>query len=260
VTPEQQADQIRRYYEEKSRLRPIKGGTWTGLSHKEVVERVLNSFDEPGVPGAQRDYMKAAAGVLTDLAEIGLPVLAVQDLYQLRLNFGPPVGSQRIDYRAAVPVLLDWLPKVSYPPLATDIITALSYSFAKKQARPVLLRLLEEPPEGSLFMVDSVRERLGMALGGFTDPSVADEYIALALDRQYGQVRSEIVSQLAKTKDDRVPEVLLSLLDDATVAPFAIQALGRIRYAPARPRLKQALDSEDWNVRTQSKKALKRLE
>ncbi|WP_173132191.1 HEAT repeat domain-containing protein [Kibdelosporangium persicum] len=260
MTSEQQAERIRRYYEEKSRTRPRKGGSWTGLSHEEVVERVLNEFDEPGVPGAQRDYMRAAAGVLRDLAAIGLPVLAVQDLYQLRLNFGPPIGSKPIDYRAAVPVLLDWITKVDYPPLAHDILHAVSPGFAKKQARPVLLRLFTRPPAGSPFTLDNLRASLGISLGDFADPSVADEYIALALDRGHGEARSGIVQKLPKTKDERVPEVLLSLMDDSAVAPFAIQALGRIKYAPAKPHLERALDSEDWNVRTQAKKALKRLD
>ncbi|RSM73849.1 hypothetical protein DMH04_40530 [Kibdelosporangium aridum] len=56
-----------------------------------------------------------------------------------------------------------------------------------------------------------------------------------------------------------MPEVLIELLDDPAVAPFAVQGLGRIKYAPAKPHLERALDSEDWNVRAQAKKALKRL-
>lgn len=68
------------------------------------------------------------------------------------------------------------------------------------------------------------------------------------------------MADLPKTKDDRVPAVLLGLLDDPTVAPFAVQALGRLKYRAAKARLVELLDHEDKNVRDQAKKALKRRE
>nr|CTQ94255.1 hypothetical protein [Kibdelosporangium sp. MJ126-NF4] len=224
-----------------------------------VNDDVERDAEDSRLTGAQRDYHQAASGVLADLARLGLPVQVVQHLYQLELNFGPPVGRKRIDYRVAVPALVDWLPRVSYPPLALDILNAVSYGFAKPLARPVLVPLFRDTPQDSPFTNVVMRGRLGLVLGAFTDPSVSDEYIEIALDRGQGEGRAGIVAQLPKTKDERVPDVLLGLLDDPTVAPAAIEALGRIRHLPAKPHLERALHSEDWNVRTQAKKALKRL-
>jgi hypothetical protein len=49
-------------------------------------------------------------------------------------------------------------------------------------------------------------------LGIFADASVAGKLIDLARARQYGQARTQIVVNLSKTKDERVPFVLLGLL------------------------------------------------
>jgi hypothetical protein len=66
------------------------------------------------------------------------------------------------------------------------------------------------------------------------------------------------VARLLRTKDPRVPQVLLGLLDDATVAAFAVEALGKLTYAPARTVIEALLDSPDKNVRAQEK-SLRRL-
>ncbi|MDL4815025.1 HEAT repeat domain-containing protein [Actinomadura opuntiae] len=260
-------------------------------SHKQTVERILNA---PGVLGAleaeaaknprvmeaRRLYMAAARELLAeiqplvpDLQKMGYQLESVGDLYQ-RVVFtldeqGNVVSRRRIDYRAAVPVLVEWLPKVTYYPLADDIVRALSFGFAKKQARPVFLRLFRDPPhvEDPQFPeVASQRRKdlrvvLGQALGQFADPTMADDLIELARDRSCGEARASLVNPgLAKTKDERVPEILVDLLNDPAVASFAVQGLGRIRYLPARPQIEAALDSSDINVRDQARRALKRLD
>jgi HEAT repeat protein len=101
---------------------------------------------------------------------------------------------------------------------------------------------------------------IGNGLGIFADPSLADELIELALDRSFGETRFQIVSALPKTKDERVPGVLLSLLDDPTVCAHAIGALGKMKFTAARPEIEARLTSSDKNVRDQAKKALKRID
>ncbi|WP_166677869.1 HEAT repeat domain-containing protein [Amycolatopsis arida] len=260
------------------------------MTHREVVERVLNDpeiqagveadlAEDPRYVELRRLYDEAAAGLLADLQglvpdfdELGYRMTAVSDLWARAVfhydSSGNVVSRRKIDYRAAVPVLLEWSPKVRLFHLAEDIVRALSANFAKKQARPVFFQLfrdvppVEDPryPEENDLKQEILRTTIGTALGSFADPSVADEMIELALDRSYGSARAGIVNPgLAKTKDERVPDVLLSLLDDPTVAPQAVQGLGRIRHEPARPPIEQALDSPDENVRYQAKRALKRL-
>jgi HEAT repeat protein len=111
-----------------------------------------------------------------------------------------------------------------------------------------------EPPSEHLRWV------LGNGLGIFADLSVADDLVELAIDRSYGHARTQIVLALPKTKDARVPDILLGLLDDPTVAAFAVEALGKTKLARARDRIEEQLHSPDKNVRDQARKALKRID
>jgi HEAT repeat protein len=107
--------------------------------------------------------------------------------------------------------------------------------------------------------MEDLRWVVGNGLGIFTDSSVADEYIELALDRRYGAARSQIVLNLPRTKDARVPGILMDLLDDPSVAAWAVEALGKMKWKAARGRVERLVESSDENVRAQAKKALKRM-
>lgn len=83
-------------------------------------------------------------GVLSPAADayfadhiVGVVARACQEVGELR-RYG-------VNYKAAVPILIEWLPKVSYLLLAEDIVRTLSVSFAKKLALPEFLRLFREP-------------------------------------------------------------------------------------------------------------------
>lgn len=238
------------------------------LTHKQAVELALNDpvaraqvARDPLVRRRTLVYAQHAEGMLADLAAAGFPGLAeVGELRRRGLN-----------YKAAVPVLIEWLPRVSYLNLAEAIVRTLSVPFARKLARPVFLKLFRDPPEvfavenpmlpqASVPAKEALRSTIGIGLGLFADPSVADELIEFALDRTLGEARVAIVDSLPKTKDERVPEVLLSLLDDPSVRASAVAALGRLRYTPARAPIEPMLGDPDKNVRDQAKKALKRID
>ncbi|MGH3391006.1 MAG: HEAT repeat domain-containing protein [Actinomadura sp.] len=230
------------------------------LTHGQAVEIAL-SGPAPQTPLAARRrrlYAESAAGVLADVAAAGFPGL--EEVGELRRR-----GQ---DYKAAVPVLLEWLPRVRYLLLAEDIVRTLSVGFAKKLALPEFLRLFRRPPE----VADPIRPEtsepaeehlrwvIGNGLGIFAGPAVADDLIELALDRGYGQARTEIVRALPKTKDERVPQVLLGLLDDPAVSAFAVEALGKLKFTEAREPIARLLGHSDKNVRDQAEKALKRID
>ncbi len=211
---------------------------------------------DPHVNKRRHLYAESAAGVLADLAECGFDVQSVGELRQSGLK-----------YQVAVPVLLGWIPRVSYLPLVEDIVRTLSVGFAKKDALPVFLRLFRYPPEvedrmrpkNSQPAEEHIRWVIGNGLGIFASPAVADELISLAMAREYGDARSQIVLNLPKVKSGDVPRVLLELLDDPTVAASAIEALGKMKFVEARERIERLLDHSDTNVRNQAKRALKRI-
>jgi hypothetical protein len=233
------------------------------VTEKGLVERVLNDpatraelEADPWAQERQRLYDVAAEGLIADLVAAGFPRLRqVQQLRQLD------------DYRAAVPVLVEWLPKVSYFHLAEDIVRTLDVPAFRKEAVPTLVRLFENPPEledpmrepDAPPLRDLFRTTIGVTLGDLLSPAASDDALRLATDRSYGEARGPLVAALPKTKDERVPGILLELLDDPVVTADAVQALGKLRFTAARQRIEGLLTSNDRNVRDQAKKALKRL-
>ncbi len=78
----------------------------------------------------------------------------------------------------------------------------------------------------------------------------------------HGDEFNKVLSEaLAAIDRDAAGERLLSLMDakDAGVRHNAAQALGRLRYRRAIPRLRRALEEEGWWVRCQAASALGRL-
>jgi hypothetical protein len=218
-------------------------------------ESLASKAADPHVMRSRQLYAESAAGLLGALAEVGFPVESVSEL------------RQQGAYKAAVPVLVEWLPRISYLPLVEDVIRTLSVPFARKLALPLFLDLFRVPPSvedpmrpaTSESAEEHIRWVIGNGLGIFANPACADELMAIAECREYGHTRSRVVLSLPKTKHHRVPALLLELLDDPTVASSAIEALGKMKYGEARERLTSLIDDPDANVRSQVKRALKRL-
>lgn len=234
------------------------------MTRKQLVEAAINDPAARAASGAiplvaerRRLYAKAAAGLLADLAAAGYPSLS---------RVGELQG--RGDYATAVPVLLAWLPRVRYLLLADDIVRMLAVPFAREEAFPVLLEMFRDPPplEDPLRPATSepprqhFRATVGDALSVFAGPSTGDDLIELVQVEEYGEARALIIRALPKTKDPRVPEVSMGLLDQPTVVAFAIEALGKLRFGGAREQIARMVDSADENVRDQARKALKRLD
>jgi hypothetical protein len=236
------------------------------FTHKQAVEIALSDpaarimvNRSPLVAERNRLYEESAHELLADLAAAGYG--GIEKVGDLRRR-----GTA--DYRAAVPILLEWLPRVSYLMLSEDIVRTLSVSFAKRLAAPEFLRLFRDPPhlEDPLRPATSeppkehLRWIIGNGLSIFAEPFLADELIELSLDRRFGHARYQIVSALPKTKDKKVAGILMGLLDDPTVRAAAIDALGKMKFTPARTSIETLLEDPDKNIRDQAKKALKRID
>lgn len=256
---------------------PFEGRTSSaGLSHREIVERIAadpgfraERLAESELDPALPEYRNEAAELLATLAAAGLPVHRVEHLHQFRYQ------GKKLDYRGLVPALVEFLDRTDYLPLMGELVRTLSYAFAKKQARPVFLRLFKDLPalrtadghEVTEQDRDDLRWAIGLGLAGFADPSVADEYLDLAADPKYGYARMELVGALPRLEDDRAAVVALGLLEDPSVAHRAIRALGKLKHTAARPEIQALLDGppSTWdehavhNVKAEARKALKKL-
>jgi hypothetical protein len=160
-----------------------------------------------------------------------------------------------VDYPAAVPILLRWLPKVTERSVKEDIIRTLSVPWARPAAiQPLIAEFRGTTPDDGIGWV------IGNALEVVADDSVFDDIVELANDRSYGRSREMVVAALGNMKSAKAREILIDLLDDDEVAGYAVMGLGKLRATEARPKVERFLKhSEDW-VRKEAKKALAKMD
>src|SRR5258706_10145108 len=73
-----------------------------------------------------------AQPLVAQLTGRGFDVKTPADLFNKRMN-----------YRAAIPMLIEWLPRISNSDVKADVVRALSVKWAKPAAIPVLLKEFE---------------------------------------------------------------------------------------------------------------------
>jgi PBS lyase HEAT-like repeat-containing protein len=191
---------------------------------------------------------EAAAPVIADLIAAGFYVHSIGDLY-----------NQRLDYRRAIPILVEWLPRIDNPDVKEDIVRALSVKWTPREVAGIMIAEYRKgAPSHTPW-----RWAIGNALTVLATDAVFDEIVELARDRHYGRSRGPVVESLGNMKNDRAVDVLLELLDDPelSVSLPAVRALGKLgpRARRARAKLEPfAKRPEAW-VRKDALKALKRI-
>ena len=163
-------------------------------------------------------------------------------------------------YAEAVPVLVDWLPRITDRGLLDSVVRALSVPWAKPAAVDALVRLFETlpPEEGEM----GLRWTVGNALEVVGDDGHFDDLARLARDRRFGRAREMVVlwfGKVGKKRRDDAVTLLLELVEDPDVDGHATQALARL----ADPRSREALermagDDRAW-VRAKATAGLKKL-
>lgn len=197
----------------------------------------------------RRRYGEAAAGMLADLRAIGFDVSTAQEL----LAWGRR-------YRPAVPVLLEWFPKVSYGPLKADIARTLCTPWAQPPAGPTFVEWFRTQPEKT--DPTDLRWIIGLGLQAMADESLADDMIDLAVDKGYGEDRAQVVEGLAKIAKYRpqVEDLLIDLVSDPDVASSAVIALGKLKSQRARSAIEPFLQHPDSWVRDKARRALVKID
>src|SRR5262249_43716844 len=117
-------------------------------------------------------------------------------------------------YRAAVPILVSWLPKVEALDVKESIVRTLSVPRAKAIAtRPVLQEFSKAPKDAM-----ALRWAIGNAMEVIADSSVADEILSIVEDSSNGIARQMFVLALGNLQYPRAIPVLIGLLNDEDVA------------------------------------------
>lgn len=186
--------------------------------------------------------------LLEDLAAAGFRVDSLADLRE---------SGRR--YKAAVPVLLRWLPLVADKSLKSEIVRALSVPWARPAATgPLIDEFRRVDPEVDPTGL-GLRWTIGNALEVVGDDSKFTELVELVQDPSFGRAREMVVLGLGRLKRPEVVDVLIGLLGDAEVSGHAVKALGKLKATKARPALERMLNDRRAWVRREAKKALARL-
>lgn len=217
-------------------------------SSKDFLKRLKNMGPIQSENERQREvaqnYMDMAP-VLKDLADSGF---VYDSIHSLRHS--------GIVYRAAIPILLQWLPRINNYDIKSEIVRTLSVPWARPEAAPAMVRefLTANPSE------DSYKWAVGNGLSIVADDSVAHDVIRLATDPRHGTARQMLAIALGNMRDPRILKVLVGLLDDPQVRGHAIIGLRNLGATAARPYLEPFLtDPETW-IRNEAKKAITKLD
>lgn len=190
------------------------------------------------------ENIEASKPVLAELARAGFKVDSISDLY---IN--------RLDYRKAIPLLQNWLPKVKNRAVKEEIVRALSVPWAKGEKSSKLL-IAEFNTQVSDPLLQWV---IGNALSVVADESVLNDICELIQDKLHGKAREMLVVALGNMELSKVEPFLIELLDDEDLVGYAIMALGKLKSKKAYPFIERLSTNRKSWIRKEVQKALRKI-
>jgi len=213
---------------------------------------------------------RAEAPILKELARLGFQLESLSELYSrlrsdivkssdnvLQVKSVEELYREPVDYRAAIPILIKWLPRVDNTAVKTALVRALSIKWARPAAARPLIEEFRKAPESEEL---GLKWTIGSALSEVADADVFDDLVELVRDKQHGRAREMLAVALAKTKDPRAVDVLIKLLDDEQIAGHAVYALRLLAPPEARGALERFVDHPKTWVRNEAKRALAKID
>ncbi|HBF33266.1 TPA: hypothetical protein DDW35_01755 [Candidatus Sumerlaeota bacterium] len=160
-------------------------------------------------------------------------------------------------YKKAIPVLLDWLPRVTTVGAKDIIVHALGAPWAKPRVAHALieefLRVPGDPPCAYKWAIGDMLEIIG-------DEDVYDDMVTILRDRSHGHSRERFAMALGKMKNPNAVDVLIEMLDDEQIVGPAIVGLKRLKAVKARPFLERFLTHEKTWCRKAASSAIKAID
>ena len=188
-----------------------------------------------------RDALRAAGVDPTDLARfVNRPFLEI-----------PGFEPERFDAHRALPVLLDWFPRVESPAVRDTLASRIRQAGKGTVSAQALITAYATSPSW----------QLGDAIARTMTPAEHDQVVELAAHRSAGAERQMLVYALWRVKSDRARSLILELIEDPDVSRHAIYSLRRAYgNTEARSRLEALRGHPNEQVRGAVDDALKRIE
>ena len=198
---------------------------------------------------AIQENRRVEAPIVQELRRAGYDVDSLHALMDLFEQSGEP-------YTEAVPILIQWLTRISNADVKGAIVDTLSVPWAK-QAALALAQEFASLPDTPAW--SSCKWAIGNALSVVADDSVLKEIVGLVRDKRHGKDREMVALALANMRNEQAVDVLIELLDDEQVAGHAVMALRKLNAKRAGPYLERFLSHPQRWVRKEAEKALKKL-
>lgn len=164
-----------------------------------------------------------------------------------------------LDERAALPVLIEQLPKLTDP----YVVVAVAGHLRRPWARPSAFQALREAFSRWARTHPPVGWALGDAMANAAEQQHLPDLVELAVDETYGMTRQMIVSSLWRfASDPDVPQTIIDLCNDPDVSLQAMSSLRRsLGNEAALPYLRSKAESHpDSQIREQAKREIKKAE
>jgi len=186
--------------------------------------------------------------LLDELATNGLSVNSVADLY-----------NKKLDYRTVVPLLIEWLPRISDAGAKEEVVRALSVKWAKPDAAPALLRELRQDSSDPTGI--GIRWAIANALSVVATDAVFEDVRDLVNCKEYGKAREMLAIALGNMRKTPAAEkTLIELLDDEEIVGHALTGLRKLGGGRSAHRRITELSQHPTNwVRKEAEKLIAKL-
>ncbi|CAM2006292.1 HEAT repeat domain-containing protein [Acanthopleuribacter pedis] len=186
-------------------------------------------------------YRAAARDLLHELGGKGFQISVIKELRE-----------SKVKYLEAIPILIKWLPRVTYRPLKKDIVRTLSQPWAKLSAEV----LIDEFKNSTSEEDKNYRWIVGDALVPVVRKNHFNQLAEIVRDRSAGFTRQMVMVALGKTKHPKAAEVLMEVLQAGDEVGHAMDGLRRLKAKVPRELIMPQLTHEFPWVRKEAKKLL----
>ncbi len=163
----------------------------------------------------------------------------------------------KVRYSTAIPVLVRLLEDgITDQATREGVIRALAVKEARGYAGPALIREFHRTPKEA----ELLRWTIGNAMEVIMTDDCTGAVIQIVRDTNNGMARQMFVLALGNVKNEEAEQALMSLFEDAEVAPQAIRALGKMKSRRAKQAIRKLLRHSRPLIRQEAMKALKRIE
>jgi hypothetical protein len=160
-----------------------------------------------------------------------------------------------LDEAAALPILLEWLPRIGNEHVKESIVRHLKTKAAKPIAAETLLQEFRRTQNPNYKWV------IADVLQHVCDKTHFPQVVELAADRCHGIGRTPLVDMLWRVKTPQADEILAEAINDPDAARCAMSALRRrLGNAAARPLIEPLTGHAHDHVRQAARDHLRRID